>query len=428
MQRTYKILILCLIVSITFAGLKLRADSVDDLKAKSADLSDQIKQIDARLLIINKQLNTATGQKNTLNNELKQIDATRTKLLTELSKTEKQINISSNNIQVLSTEISGKVKDINQNQTAIAESLRGLNEEEKAGFLELALSDGQLSDLVGQIETLEKLQGNLDANVESLKSNKQTLEVKKSATETEKKTLTDLKSQLSSQKQVVEQTKQEKSTLLTQTKNQESAYQKLLSDELAKKKAVEDEQANIEKQIQIIINPSSLPKTGTGLLAYPVSRVIITQYFGNTDFATKNPQVYNGKGHNGVDFGASIGTTIMAAADGFVVGEGNTDQTCPKASYGKWILLQHPNGLSTLYGHLSVFKVSTGDTVTAGQAIALSGNTGYTTGPHLHFTVYATPGVKISSAQSKVKGCGVYTMPFASYSSYLNPLSYLPAQ
>lgn len=129
-------------------------------------------------------------------------------------------------------------------------------------------------------------------------------------------------------------------------------------------------------------------------------------------------------GHNGTDIGVSIGTPIYAADAGVVLGTGNTDLTCPGASYGKWVFIQHPNGLSTIYAHLSLIKSEAGETVTRGELIGYSGATGYVTGPHLHFGVYASQGVKIMTMQSKV--CGTtYTMPIADFKAYLNPLLYL---
>jgi murein DD-endopeptidase MepM/ murein hydrolase activator NlpD len=405
-----------------------RAASVDDLRAKSASLSDQIKQLDAEILAINRKLTTTTSQKISLKNELAKIETTRQKLLTELSKTAKQIQVSTNNIAILSTEIGAKENNIDRDQLEISESLRSLANLETDSLLEIAFAGGDLSDILERTETLNQLSASLVHNIKNLRTNKADLENKRSTTEQEKKLLTGLKEQLNDQKQLVEETKKEKNTLLTQTSNQESAYQKMLADRLAKKKAVEEEMADIERQIKIAIDPSSLPKTGTGILSWPLSKVIITQYFGNTAFATKNSQVYNGKGHNGIDLGIPIGNKVTAAATGVVVGTGDTDKTCQGASYGKWVLVRHDNGLSTLYAHLSVIKAVPDQAVTRGDLVGYSGNTGYSTGPHLHFTVYASAGVQIQSVQSKVRGCGTYRMPVASYNAYLNPMSFLGAK
>jgi murein DD-endopeptidase MepM/ murein hydrolase activator NlpD len=126
-----------------------------------------------------------------------------------------------------------------------------------------------------------------------------------------------------------------------------------------------------------------------------------------------------------VDFGIPTGTAVLSSASGIVKGTGDTDAVCPGASYGKWVLIEHPFGLSTLYAHLSVIQVNEGTDVSAGSVIGYSGDTGYSTGPHLHYTVYATQGVKITERKSRV--CkGSYRMPLADLRAYLNPLSYLP--
>lgn len=426
MLRTYKLfitisIIIILAVSASF-GL---AASVEELKQKSSGLSEQIKKLDEEIKTISKQLLTTGAEKKTLNSELAKIETTRKKLVSELSLTAKKIELTNNNIVQIQSDIGVKQHDIEKNKTSIAETVRNLRQKETSNFFELLLGGAMLSDFITQTENLISLQSRLDEAVQSLKQNKNILEGKKIAKETEKKTLTGLKEQLSGQKQVTEEIKKEKNQLLTDTKNKESNYQKMLADRLAKKKAVEAEIADVEQQIKIAIDPSLLPKTGSGILLWPTDKVIITQFFGNTAFASTHTILYGGKGHNGIDLGVPVGTTIKSASDGKVIGAGDTDVTCKGASYGKWILIQHTNGLSTLYGHLSVIRVTEGQSVYAGQPIAFSGNTGYSTGPHLHFTVYASQGVKVSSLQSKACG-GVYRLPIASYNSYLNPLAYLP--
>ena len=84
------------------------------------------------------------------------------------------------------------------------------------------------------------------------------------------------------------------------------------------------------------------------------------------------------KFHYGTDFAADSGDTVCAFADGTVTFAGESD------SYGKYIIIAHPDGWQTLYAHCSVLYVSSGDSVECGQLIALVGSTGLATGPHLH--------------------------------------------
>ncbi len=85
--------------------------------------------------------------------------------------------------------------------------------------------------------------------------------------------------------------------------------------------------------------------------------------------------------HGGIDLANSIGTPILAASDGIVIAAG------PTGGYGNWVKLRHADGTVTLYGHLSAWNVEVGQRVWAGDQIAKMGNTGNSTGPHLHFEV-----------------------------------------
>ena len=106
----------------------------------------------------------------------------------------------------------------------------------------------------------------------------------------------------------------------------------------------------------------------------------VTQYFG------ENPQWYPAtNGHNGIDWGLPLHTPIYAAADGTVV-RVSKDNT----GYGNHIRIKHPNNFLTIYAHLDSydwFEVCVSDDVVGGQLIGHSGNTGWSTGPHLHFEV-----------------------------------------
>ena len=204
-----------------------------------------------------------------------------------------------------------------------------------------------------------------------------TLKIRKLKQKKEKE-LANYKSDLFDQKFVLDINRNDKNTLLVITKNKESNYEKLLDEKVEARKTFEKELLDLESQLQIEIDPNKIPPAGKGVLAWPLDSIKITQYFGNTEFARAGG--YNGQGHNGVDFRASSGTKVKTALTGTVEAVGNTDAMKGCYSYGKYALVRHNNGLSTLYAHLSYIKVNKGDTVITGDTIGYSGKTGYSTG------------------------------------------------
>jgi murein DD-endopeptidase MepM/ murein hydrolase activator NlpD len=114
------------------------------------------------------------------------------------------------------------------------------------------------------------------------------------------------------------------------------------------------------------------------LFIYPVPSKYITSYYG----MRKDPISGVLSFHTGIDLRANTGTAIVAALDGVI------SVVSENWLYGKHIIISHPNGYKTLYGHLNSFSVKQGDRVVRGKKIGESGNTGYSTGPHLHFSVY----------------------------------------
>lgn len=97
-----------------------------------------------------------------------------------------------------------------------------------------------------------------------------------------------------------------------------------------------------------------------------------------------------GTTHYGIDIANSIGTPIVAAADGVVIEAG------PASGFGLWVRIQHDDGTITVYGHMLDYSVQEGERVKAGEQIARIGNRGQSTGPHLHFEVWDADGLKIN--------------------------------
>ncbi len=404
-------------------------ETAEELQSNLSNLSSQIKSLEAEIKSYNAKISKTQGDAKTLKKALAGLEERKKALIKDIDYTKLRIKRAQDNIIFTKSKIDSTEITITRNKNALSESFRILVQSEKTLplYVDVLAPGAHISDTIEILRRSDEANKAIDERVRSLIDARTALSLQKASYESRKHVLENLNQTLTDQKTLVEQTTKDKSNLLVQTKNKESEYQKLLADRKAKKDQLESEMLDVESKLRVIVDASKLPSVGTGVLKYPVDNVIITQNFGNTAFSTKNPQVYNGSGHNGVDFGVRVGTPIYASLAGTVLGTGNTDMACNGVSYGKWVLIRHPNGLTTLYAHLSVINVSAGEKVTTRQKIGLSGNTGYSTGPHLHFTVYASDSVHISGpTEYKSKVCGTYMiMPLAPKAGYLNPRSYL---
>lgn len=407
----------------------LYAQTADELRANIDSLSSKINALDKEIAEFNKKINATQGEAKTLKAALASLELRRNALAREIDRTRLQIQVTADNIVDTQEKIGVTENKLTENRSALAETLRSLvyQDETVPAMVRTLARGAKFSDMLDELKRSSDVSYAIRGKVDALAAAKQDLDHEKAVYISSKQRLESLNVTLTDQKSLVEQTSKEKNILLAQTKNKETEYQKLLADRKKKKEELEAEMLSVESKLKVIVDVSKLPKTGKGVLQYPVAKANITQYFGNTPFASANPQVYNGGGHNGIDFSAKVGTPIYAAASGVVLGTGDTDLACSGVSYGKWVLVKHSNGLTTLYAHLSVIQTSAGQSVSAGDKVGLSGNTGYSTGPHLHFTVYASDSVHISGpTEYKSKVCGTYLiMPLAPRAGYLNPLSYL---
>ena len=283
----------------------------------------------------------------------------------------------------------------------------------------ILLGGATLSSFFDEALSLAAVRTGLEERIVVLSSLKTDLEVDKSAAEEKREELAALQSRLSGERRGLDLAKAEEQKLLEQTQNQESVYQALIAQKQAEKNAFEAALVELAAQLDYILDPDRIPPAGKGILRWPLDNVYITQHFGNTSFAQSG--AYSGQGHNGIDFRAAVGAPVRASLTG-VVSEVNLGavQNC---QYGKWVLIKHNNGLATLYAHLSDVAVKKGTTVTTGQVIGYAGATGYATGPHLHFTVYAAEAVTLKQ-YTCLSGYTV-TVPIVPLNGYLNPLSYL---
>lgn len=422
------------------------AARVEDLRQQLGEKEDTIRQLEEEIRQYQKQIEETGKEASTFKTEIARLDAIIQKLQADIRLTQRKIDLSELTIEKLSGDINEKETAIKNDRVFLGELIREIDHSSSESLIEILLGHTSFADFFDDLQYANSVQGVIQVKLLELREVRSNLETEKNERETEKEKLETLAGELIDRNMIEKSARADKSYLLTATKQKESNYKKLLDERVKLKEALEAEIRALEQEIRVAIDPSSLPQTGSGVLGWPLQEILfascwdkgvtskncVTQFFGNTDFATKNPQVYNGSGHNGVDFRAIIGESVFSSEKGVVRAVGDTDKDCRGVSYGKWILIDHPNNLSTLYAHLSNIAVSPGQQVFRGQRIGYSGKTGYSTGPHLHFTVFASKAVQITSKDPnaqyyyKSKICGTpLELPISAQNGYLNPLSYL---
>ncbi len=213
------------------------------------------------------------------------------------------------------------------------------------------------------------------------------VEKKQNELQAKKNESEELKQELEQKNLSLQSTESKKQTLLVQTQAEKEKYEKLLDD-------VRQEINELESSISSGADLSNLPPIKKGYFTYPVNPVVISQGYGKTSFS-KN---YASGLHNGIDFSIKY-KNIYAAGKGKILAKGDNG----RYAYGKWVAIDHGDGLVTLYGHFSKISVSKGESVKEGEVIGISGNTGFSTGPHLHFSVFAKKTFDVVES-TKVKG------------------------
>lgn len=420
------------------------ADTTSNIQAQITANNQQIDALKAEITEFQRQLDILASKKNTLQSTIDSIAISQKQLASQIKVTQNKIASANLQIRELTNSIGDKEELMATDRVAIGKALRTIAENENISLVTTLISSNSFGVAWKAVDESAQFNRALAQDIARLRVARSELATNRDAVTAEKLKLVLLKDDLALKKRSVDASKVAQTQLLAQTKNQEANYQNLIAQKQAAEKTFEQELLNLQQQLTLVVHTNLLPKVGTGVLSWPFSQTFmlgcsrlkkslgnpycVTQYYGNTSFATANPQVYKGKGHNAIDIGAPIGTPVQAALSGIVLDTGNTDLVRGCYSFGKWIMVVHGNGLSTIYSHLSNIDVVKGQSVTTGEVIGLSGMTGYATGPHIHFGVYATEGTQIMTLRQfkgATIGCADAKMPVATLTAYLNPLSYL---
>lgn len=406
-----------------FAAKTALADTVDELQQKINERNANIDKLNKEIQTYSELTDKTSQQALSLQKVIKTLEQNAKAMDLDIRRLKEKIEVTNLSIKKLDINIGASEEKISSLQEGIASSIRGIHRAEDFSFIENILGQRNLTDFLSEVDSQLSFNDALQNRIVLIRDEKQKLENNKDTQETKKDDLVKLQVELANKKKVVESDKAEQAQILKETKNQESAFQTILKSKMAQKAAFEKEVFDFESQIKYTLDPSSIPKANNSLLAWPLDKVIITQRFGKTEGASR---LYVSGSHNGVDFGAKIGTPVKSAGNGTVMGVGDTDLACKGVSFGRWVFIRYDNGLSSIYGHLSVIGAKEGQAVHTGDVVGYSGNTGYSTGPHLHLSVYASNAVEVQNRPSVSCRGKILRMPIAPIEAYLDPMVYLP--
>lgn len=434
-HTSYKKLILGIFLCSIFWGVVLLhhafsagTQTPEQIRAQIESRNEQIRQIEEEIRALGEDIAATSEQRISLENKLRQIEQERAHLVKELELTSKKIEKTNLTIESLSTEITNKSEKISLQKKNISNIIRGLDESDNYSILELLIAHDEISSFWQEIDSLLTLQDSSRRHIRELQGLQVALRSSITEKEAQREELESLKQDIENQKKLVEQNKQEQSTLISITKNKEANYQKLLAEKQAQRQAFEAEIRQYESQLKFLANPNALPPRGSSALSWPLDDILVTQLFG----AKTGPHRTYANGHSGTDFRAQTPVKVYAMADGVVMGTGNTDLACPGVSFGKWVTIAHDNNLVSTSAHLSMINVTAGSRVKRGQIIGYSGNTGRSTAPHLHISLYAgldadgNNPVNVAPKPSISCKGAILTQPTAPINAYLDPLDYMP--
>lgn len=411
------IFVLAILGLLVFGFGKNKARAVEDCSAKETleeqekckkDLQD--KADDIRELIELKE-----KQETVLQNQLQLINLEKQKNATEFQKAQQKLAELTQQIYDLEGQIYEKEKLVVQQKSILASLMRTYYESFNEGLTGIVVIGTDISEMFSQSDYLSQISSKINEVLQYIRETKQNMEKDKISMVEKKDESEKIKEDLKKRGLTLQSNEDVKESQVSKTQQEKSKYEQLLSE-------INDEIYQLEAG-KGEANLSLLPPIKKGYFTYPTSYVSPSQYYGclTTSFAIRSYPACkvgskSGGFHNGIDL--PIKSYTYASKSGKVLATGSVSKNCPGCGYGNWIVVGHDDGLATLYAHLSSVSVSKGASVKEGQKIGVTGTTGYSTGTHLHFTVFSKNSFEVKES-TKVNGL---MLPIG---SSVSPLRYL---
>ena len=350
--------------------------------AQIAALEQKKKEQQEKLKELEKQIAEAKAKKEDVMVTKNLLDQRNQLLLEQIDDTQNQIDDAA--AQIARYEL------LEQEQYELfCQQVRSEEERGSLSYLSVLFKATSMADLLNRMEFVNEVAEYNKTLIAAMKETRENIKAEKTEME-------DKEAQLSEQQDELQGKLDETTKLM----NEYAADQKALEQMHAAEEKAADE---IDAQIERLIADSDVVPGSEGFI-WPVST---SKMISSPIGSRVAPGGFGSTNHKGVDI-CNVGYTssVYATKSGRVL---LTNSSGWGGGYGNYVVIDHGGGLTTLYAHMSVVKVSPGDTVSQGTVIGVTGNTGASTGPHLHYEVRTT---------TIVNGKSVTV--------YQNPLNYLP--
>ena len=338
---------------------------------KKAQAEAVIGSVNDRLYAIQQQLEAAQRDYQAVANELKATEEKIAATQAELEKTRARLLV---------------------REGVFTKRVRDIYMHGQLSYLDVVLGAKDFSDFSNRIELLRRI---IDADItliSDIRKERAAIETAKQELETQRARQAQLRDQAAAKRDEIESRRKEQQAILYQAQNDkavaEQAYNEYQQSSQAIAEMLRQRAADRAAQAAAAAAQASSggggdsdyyqPVSGSGAMIWPVNGVVTSPY-GYRTHPIFGTTIY----HSGMDIGVDYGTPVHAADGGVVVEAGWI------SGYGYAVIIDHGNGLSTLYGHNQELAVSEGQAVSQGQVIAYAGSTGNSTGPHVHFEVRA---------------------------------------
>ncbi len=351
------------------------------------------------------QLNEAKEQKEEVTSEKKSVLKEIDKLNAQIDDYEIQIKELNTKISKLKKSIASKEieikkleKEYSEKEEAFIERMVAIYEAGQTTYLDVLLSSDSVVSFISNYYMISELAEADNAMMEAIQNQQQKIEDTKRELENEKKEITTSRNAVEAKTNSLNSTKSAKQSKVNSLSAKEKELQATMDKFTADIKKAQKEIDEAVKKANQSSGGNQYVGSFSGTLSWPISTSSWCWNYISSGYGRRtSPTAGASTNHKALDIAVGYNTTVYAPADGYVV------IASRQSGYGNFIMIKHSNNLYTCYGHLNSYKVSAGQTVKRGQAIALSGSTGVSTGPHLHWEVRTS----------------------SSYSSRVNPLNYI---